>query len=241
MEELRSIAHLGKANPAIDQNYFPNTQYTTDTKRHGYWSSSPDASDYSNDKAWNLDFSIGFDRNNYRSHSHYVRLVRGNRSFISSVADVDMLSNQKPYIDHQWQESRYINHNDGTVTDIKTGLMWKQCSEGLRGRCTGGNAKGYTYKQAIEHAENTTFPTDKYRDWRLPNIKELASLVAYDRHYPAINSTLFPRTPTDGVFLSSSPVASDSSKAWMLYFYNGGDAYINSRNGKHYVRLVRGE
>jgi hypothetical protein len=144
------------------------------------------------------------------------------------------------YIDNQWQDSRYINHKDGTVTDKKTTLMWKRCPEGLSGSsCTTGTATKYTYKTSIERAdasENQPFAT--YSDWRLPNIKELVSLVARDRHEPAINSTLFPNTPSAS-FWSSTPYAYDAYGAWGLYFNNGNDDY-DLRDGNYYVRLVRG-
>jgi hypothetical protein len=145
----------------------------------------------------------------------------------------------KPYIDHRWEDSRYIDHKDGTVTDTKTGLMWKQCSEGLSGRNCTGTARKYTYKTAIERADasaNNPFAT--YSDWRLPNIKELRSLVAFDRYNPTINSRLFPNTPTYN-FWSSSPYAKNTNLAWKLFFSNGDDNY-GSRGYGHYVRLVRG-
>jgi hypothetical protein len=139
-------------------------------------------------------------------------------------------------IDNQWQNSRYTNHNDETVTDTKTGLMWKQCPEGSRSSdCLG--VTGYTYKEAIELAENTTFAT--YSDWRLPNIKELASLAAHDRYDPAINSTLFPNTSSSSVFWSSSPNAYEAGKTWTMHFYSGY-GYSYSRDDRFYVRLVRG-
>ncbi len=69
-EELRSIAHLGKSNPAIDQNYFPNTKIND-----GYWSSSPIANNSHN--AWRLNFNRGHDSGNIRSNYDYMRLVRG--------------------------------------------------------------------------------------------------------------------------------------------------------------------
>jgi hypothetical protein len=144
---------------------------------------------------------------------------------------------KKDYIDHQWENSRYTNHDDGTVTDKKTGLIWKQCHEGLSGSsCTIGTATTHTYKEAIELAENTTFA--KHSDWRVPNIKELRSLVARDRYDPVINSTLFPNTPS-AFFWSSSPYADDTSDAWTLNFY-GGENGSYGRSNSYYVRLVRG-
>ena len=69
LEELSSIAHLGRVEPAIDQNYFPNTQ------SDWYWSSSPNAN-YTNG-AWVLNFSNGKSYGDFRVNGYYVRLVRG--------------------------------------------------------------------------------------------------------------------------------------------------------------------
>ena len=143
----------------------------------------------------------------------------------------------KTYIDNQWQDSRYTDNGDETVTDNKTHLMWKKCTEGLTDTtCTTGAAATHTWKAALELASTTTFAT--YNDWRLPNIKELASLAAHDRYNPAINSTIFPNTPSSG-FWSSSPYANDSSNAWILNFDSGYDGY-SIRSYSYYVRLVRG-
>jgi hypothetical protein len=70
IEELGSIAHLGKAKPpAIDQNYFPNTQ------SFYYWSSSPYVSQA--DYAWQLNFFSGSDGYYGREQHFHVRLVSG--------------------------------------------------------------------------------------------------------------------------------------------------------------------
>jgi hypothetical protein len=151
----------------------------------------------------------------------------------------------KSYITNQWQDSRYTpDHENKTVTDKITGLMWKQCAEGLSGDgCTVGTAIRHTYKGAIEYAKNNTFAN--HRDWRLPNIKELASLVAFDRYHPAINITLFPKTPTNestnSSFWSSSPKASSLTDAWGMSFDEGTN-FVQTRNNSNslHVRLVRG-
>ena len=71
--ELRSIAHLGRRNPAIDPNYFPNT------KSYYYWSSSPSVRDSGpGGRSWALYFRNGNDEDSQRGDgSRHVRLVRG--------------------------------------------------------------------------------------------------------------------------------------------------------------------
>ncbi len=85
--------------------------------------------------------------------------------------------------------SIYQVHGDGTVTDMRTGLMWKQCLEGQTGAdCSGGSATGMNWVTALNHARSHSFAG--YSDWRLPNIKELESLVDY-RCQPKVNGDVF--------------------------------------------------
>lgn len=60
--------------------------------------------------------------------------------------------------------NQFINHNNGTVTDKKTGLMWKKCIEGqvwdnARKDCK-GELGGYNWQEALNHAQtiNRLFP-----------------------------------------------------------------------------------
>jgi len=138
-----------------------------------------------------------------------------------------------------WRNSRYTVNNDGTVTDTETGLMWKQCREGLSGNaCTTGETKTFTWQESL--AIDYTKKFANHTDWRLPNIKELKSLVASNCYGPSINETIFPVTGTTRVsgYWSSSPDADNSSNALLVYF-SQGYTYSNKRDGSHYVRLVR--
>jgi hypothetical protein len=134
-------------------------------------------------------------------------------------------------------DSRFNANGDGTVTDRATGLIWKQCAEGLSGAdCLTGSATTFTWQQALQHAEAAVFAGSAL--WRLPNKKELASLVEQRCYLPAINSRFFPNTPSSW-FWSSSPTAGDASYAWYVAF---GSGYVSgySRGYASYVRLVRG-
>jgi hypothetical protein len=146
-----------------------------------------------------------------------------------------------PNIENITPDSRYTVHDDGTVTDNDTGLMWMQCSEGQSwesnggaGNCT-GTATTHTWDAALALANGKAFAG--YSDWRLPDIKQLASLVAEDRYSPAINSTIFPATPSSS-FWSGSPDAYKSGYSWIVNF-NRGYGYSNSRSYDRHVRLVR--
>ena len=67
-DELVTIINNGKVNPAIDEDYFPNTPSSY------FWSSSPDAINSS--YAWIVYFYNGSDNSYYRHNTYRVRLVR---------------------------------------------------------------------------------------------------------------------------------------------------------------------
>ncbi len=96
--------------------------------------------------------------------------------------------------------------NGDEVTDTATGLIWQRCSLGQTGTaCDGGSAAGYTWQQALQTAENVRLSTGN--PWRLPNVKELRSIVEAKCYSPAINLQVFPNTKTSH-YWSGSPNAS---------------------------------
>jgi hypothetical protein len=65
--------------------------------------------------------------------------------------------------------NQFVNNGNGTITDNATGLMWMQDDNGT----------GVLWKDALSYAENLTYAG--YSDWRLPDTKELQSMVDYTR------------------------------------------------------------
>jgi len=133
-------------------------------------------------------------------------------------------------------QSRYSTSIDGSeVNDSQTGLVWRRCAEGMAwsgGTCTGTTAT-YTHEQALARAKTQS-------GWRLPNVKELGSIVDRTRSNPAIDVAAFPAT-SPNTFWSSSPYAGDAPDvggAWFVGFGNGSVHY-NLRSYSYAVRLVR--
>ncbi len=140
-------------------------------------------------------------------------------------------------IDKSTPDSRFTVNGDGTATDKQTGLTWMRCSIGQTwqaGSCI-GNVSGHTWQQALTLAKAHDFAGKN--DWRLPNIKELSSIVEVSCINPAINSVIFPNTAS--VSWSSSPYANSNYGAWDVNFSYGYDGNGYKLNGSH-VRLVRG-
>jgi hypothetical protein len=63
----------------------------------------------------------------------------------------------------------FVEHRDGTITDRATGLTWQQADSG----------RGMNWPDALAYAEQLEL--GGHNDWRLPNAKELQSLVDYAR------------------------------------------------------------
>ena len=135
----------------------------------------------------------------------------------------------------------FVTHDDGTVTDTSTDLMWKVCREGTDATCNDDDFSSndvYTWKEALEVAANSDFAG--HTDWRLPNIKELNSIVERKCKYPAINLSIFPNTGRH-YFWTSSPDTYyyfGYHYAKVVGFNKGFDDYVY-RTNSYRVRLVR--
>lgn len=137
-------------------------------------------------------------------------------------------------------DSQFIDNNDGTVTDSKTGLMWKKCLQGLDGdNCENGSPSAFTWQAALQQPETVNAGGFAgYTDWRLPNIRELISIVEEQCYKPSINLNRFPNTPILGAW-SSSPDSNNDRQAWLVLFDYGKSAPVERSNSRT-VRLVRG-
>jgi len=120
----------------------------------------------------------------------------------------------------------FINNGDGTVTDTVTGLEWQQW--------------GFTKKNwqdALAYCECLTLAG--HDDWRLPNIRELESIVDIKRYNLAIDPVFqcgwLPR------YWSSSTWEEAPAAAWIVEFVSGVvSPYSKTLFTDICVRCVRG-
>ncbi|MFZ2198777.1 MAG: DUF1566 domain-containing protein [Thermodesulfovibrionales bacterium] len=113
--------------------------------------------------------------------------------------------------------------NGGMVTDTKTGLIWQT-----------GESGSLSWDDALSYCEGLTLGGNS--DWRLPNIKELESIVDDTRYNPAINS-IFWGTSTEEYWSSTTGLG--AFNAWYVNFLDGFVRYASKNEGSH-VRCVRG-
>ncbi len=138
--------------------------------------------------------------------------------------------------------SRFEDHGDGTVTDKLSNLMWMRCAAGqnwVKGACV-GSPTPLTW--AAAQAAAAAIDKDAsffYSDWRVPQIPELATIAERQCTAPRINLTIFPDTPAEFFWTSSSRQgAGAETYAFALSFGTEGVKY-GSKEERHDVRLVR--
>lgn len=136
--------------------------------------------------------------------------------------------------------SRFQIGENQTVTDPLTGLMWKTCLEGKTGAaCEEGEASMLTWGATLLHLPQVNIDGGfaGYTDWRLPNIRELSTLVEMQCAHPAINLEVFPNAPAVHVW-TSSPYQFYTHYSWLVDFAYGAPTY-DERIREKGVRLVR--
>jgi len=163
------------------------------------------------------------------------------------LAGTAMAQTCKTNISPSTDASQFIDLNEGYVLDVKTGLMWSKCVFGqnyVDGKCLGAPTSFNDWASAL----HSTIDINEHQlagfdDWRLPNIKELASLVEYQCHSPAIRLSVFPETPSAG-FWTNTPnpefeqLGPIVRKGRIIDFSFGLDVLPQS-NPQIYVRHVR--
>ncbi len=111
------------------------------------------------------------------------------------------------------------------VTHSTTGLQWQDNVIG----------SSMEWASAITHCEDLEL--DGQSDWRLPNLKELTSIVDDTKTNPSINTAIFEHTASS-YYWSSTTYVGNSDYAWSVYFSYGYQYYRNKSNS-NYVRCVR--
>ncbi|MBE0626056.1 MAG: DUF1566 domain-containing protein [Burkholderiales bacterium] len=136
----------------------------------------------------------------------------------------------------------FNDNGDGTVTDPATGLTWMRCSIGQtwNGSACGGTANNYAWDDAMVSPAAEIFAG--HSDWRLPNVRELQTILDRTKFNPAIDTAAFPDTPA-AQFWSATPDLDIADTAWYVDFGSGEVHSAPSATGTSallQIRLVRG-
>jgi len=108
--------------------------------------------------------------------------------------------------------TEYLAHNDyqstgnGTVSDLATGLTWQRTDDG----------KTRDWPEALRYC--AALDLGGKQDWRLPNVKELQSIVDYSRNDPAIDTRYFSQTDRNSWYWSSTTHGDNTRMAAYVCF-----------------------
>ena len=134
-------------------------------------------------------------------------------------------------------------NGDGTATHRKTGLTWMRCSVGQvwdekQNTCVDDGITDndeYDWNSAMALAADFEFASKK--GWRLPNVKELASIVELKCFRPSINLDVFPGSYINGVWLAM-PDEKQKYSGWLVYL-GYGNSRVDLKKVHGWLRLVR--
>ncbi len=105
------------------------------------------------------------------------------------------------------------------ATDTYTGLVWRRCAEGQTWNgvtCSGTAlrpAKYFSFQAALAQAASQSASTGQA--WRVPNIKELASIANYAFKSPALDHAVFPNNLAP-FYMSSTPPTREPTYNWLF-------------------------
>jgi len=143
----------------------------------------------------------------------------------------------------------YIDNGDGTISDLITNLMWeKKSADGS----IHDQSNTYIWADAFSSfigGLNAGTGFAGHTDWRLPNVKELQSILNYENVGLAVST---PFTANCGAgcsvttcsctqsnfYWSATTYASGPGGAWWVFFSNG-DVGTSGKVSNFYVRAVR--
>ncbi|KPA11595.1 Developmentally regulated MAPK interacting protein [Candidatus Magnetomorum sp. HK-1] len=196
VRELNTLTDIQQDRPAIDSDFFPHTV------AYDYWSETANIENQS--QGWCVSFFHGNDTIQSRQSQFHVRAVRGEIFY-----DPD----------------RFVDNDDGTITDTVTGLMWQK-----------ETTMNSNWKNSLNYCNNLELAG--YNDWRLPGREVLRSIVDYNRFAAALDMHFFPKT-TSTAYWSSTTDQQNMNQAWCIHFQYGNDL-SRTKNQLYSVRAVRG-
>lgn len=105
-----------------------------------------------------------------------------------------------------WGANAFHDNGDGSVSDAASGLTWQQRDDG----------RPRDWPAALAYCEALSLAG--HADWRLPNVKELQSIVDYSRAQPALDSRFLQLSDPRAWFWSSTTLGDDVRQAAYVCF-----------------------
>lgn len=127
----------------------------------------------------------------------------------------------------QYGQNMLKDNRDGTITDLATGLTWMQVDSGV---LNGGPRKDgkMNWQESLKWAEGLEYAGKT--DWRLPNAKELQSIVDYTRSPKTTKSAAI-----DPMFKVSVIEDEGGDRNYPFYWTSSTHASVYSARAADYI------
>lgn len=116
--------------------------------------------------------------------------------------------------------NEYVDNENETITDNLTGLMWSQ----------NDNGEGLEWGDALLYTENSELAG--YDDWRLPNVKELQSIVDYSRSPTATDQANV--GPAIDPLFNCTSIINEADDDDYPYYWTSTSAYFSTASPGYY-------
>jgi hypothetical protein len=138
--------------------------------------------------------------------------------------------------------ARFHDNGDGTVTDVQSKLMWMRCASGQQWkgqRCIGA-PRAYAWADAQQHADQVSRDAGAFfNDWRVPALRELATITDRGCSPARTNLAVFPDTPAAPFWSSTARPGESGGERVLALSFGAEGVMLARRDERFHVRLVR--
>ncbi len=212
LKEIFSISNFSAGWPYLDTTYFDLTVNDSISKDEQYW-----ADNYYVGKTAEGQYDAAFGVNHATGHiKAYPALVTGPMGkYVRCVSGDEYLIND------------FVDNGDGTITDNATALMWTQADSG----------EGMDWETALAYAQEMNDANYLgYSDWRLPNVKELQSIVDYSYAPDAQDATY--DGPAMNPLFTVSEITNEAGNVDYPYYWTSTSSRFESTGDFYYAWYV---
>lgn len=144
---------------------------------------------------------------------------------------------------------QYLDNGDGTISDLATGLMWEKLVDD---GSVHDKDNGYTWSDALGRITAINLAEFAgYDDWRLPNVRELMTIVDHGSGNPVIAAAFHSgcaggcgfatcACTRDSSYWTSTTRADITNEAYYVHFLAGASVRAVGKTTVLHARAVRG-
>lgn len=221
VNELESLLHADQVSSAA----WLNLQGFINVQDRLYWSSTSDAASFG--AGWLVGMENGYVSSQNITASHYFWPVRD--TVPNPPAPVWQTDGSGTSPGEAWPSPRFTDNPDGTVTDNLTGLIWLKNADCLSSTRTWQDALNSANLLSNGHCGLSDGSSPN--DWRLPNRKELLSLIDRSNNAPALHASHPFTNVRNAAYWSATTLTKTPHFAWNVNLQSGEMAAADKSQG----------